>query len=262
MTAHPFTICSLPNSEEAIFYVRVHEGITARLASLATAQSTVSILVLLDGPYGGLGSRSVADFGHSLIIAGGSGAGLTLPLIEDVLQQTWTPTVPDKPYECYWNISPVPRLDIVVATRDEASRSWYRLELENLLRRYSASGRIASPKVRLHMTGSSKPCINQSSVEQGCVVESVLPEQEHKSTEHKTAPLVDCMMCEGRPDLALIVKETVEASDDSVGIVVCGPASMLHDVRNAAADAQVRIVKGSDGVGPKEVFLHTEHFGW
>ena len=47
----------------------------------------------------------------------------------------------------------------------------------------------------------------------------------------------------------------------SMSIYSCGPSSMLHDVRNAAASAQVRILRNDSGT-VAEVDLHSEAFGY
>jgi ferric-chelate reductase len=41
-----------------------------------------------------------------------------------------------------------------------------------------------------------------------------------------------------------------------IGVLVCGPASMLHDTRNAAALAQKRTLGGEI----EELYLHSEPF--
>ncbi|UKZ82896.1 hypothetical protein TrVFT333_010696 [Trichoderma virens FT-333] len=87
LSAHPFTICSLPSREtnersELIFYIRHQRGLTARLHQTALENPGSSIPVLVDGPYGGINQQSYAHSDHLLVIAGGSGAGWTLPFIE------------------------------------------------------------------------------------------------------------------------------------------------------------------------------------
>jgi hypothetical protein len=65
----------------------------------------------------------------------------------------------------------------------------------------------------------------------------------------------------GRPDIKTLIRETTDAVyGSSLGVVACGPAAMMLDVRNACAEAQARILKG--GGGAREVWLHTEAFGW
>lgn len=90
LTSHPFTICSLPNQSgtqpELVFFISPRGGLTSRLAMLAVKEPNKSIGVYLDGPYGAISVESLSKFGKALVIAGGSGAGFTLPLIEDVLR--------------------------------------------------------------------------------------------------------------------------------------------------------------------------------
>ena len=62
----------------------------------------------------------------------------------------------------------------------------------------------------------------------------------------------------GRPDTRAVVAQAVEGFNGEVGIAVCGPESMLFDVRNAVAGAQEKVGLG----GLTEVYLYSEHFGW
>lgn len=65
-----------------------------------------------------------------------------------------------------------------------------------------------------------------------------------------------------RPDLPALIEAASSARGKRVGIFVCGPASMLHDVRTAAARAQRGVLGGGDGNGDgvEEVYLHLEPF--
>ena len=60
----------------------------------------------------------------------------------------------------------------------------------------------------------------------------------------------------GRPNVASIVKEVVNGASqhDRVFVVACGPSSLMHAARQAAAAC----ISAS---GPS-VNLHTEQFGW
>lgn len=101
----PFTICSLPPSystnkiskvedAELILYVKPMGAITARLASLASKSPNTTISKRLNGPYGGLIIKIFAKYDRALLIAGGSGAGFTHPLIEDILRNQHTSSSP------------------------------------------------------------------------------------------------------------------------------------------------------------------------
>lgn len=57
-----------------------------------------------------------------------------------------------------------------------------------------------------------------------------------------------------RPDVAQIVAAAVASTDETVGVVVCGPQSMTVDARKAVAE-NLRRGKGN-------VKLFVENFGW
>ncbi len=62
----------------------------------------------------------------------------------------------------------------------------------------------------------------------------------------------------GRPQLPLIVQEErakVAEAGQSLGVFVCGPTTMLNDVRNSVAKANLKLLNGSGSV-----YLHSEHF--
>lgn len=108
-----------------MFYIRPRGGFTSRLAKIASKQPNVSLPVLLDGPYGGLIAVTLTKFDRALIIAGGSGAGYTLPLIEDVVRRLNGQHDTDSEEK---GTSLRPRqtvLQVIVSTRDHDTRRWY-----------------------------------------------------------------------------------------------------------------------------------------
>ncbi|RKL50894.1 hypothetical protein BFJ72_g347 [Fusarium proliferatum] len=90
LSAHPFTICSLPSSSPddqsfLVFYLKKHRGFTAKLYEHALQNPGAQISVLVDGPYGGINTQRFVNSNHLVVIAGGSGAGWTLPFIEQYI---------------------------------------------------------------------------------------------------------------------------------------------------------------------------------
>jgi NAD(P)H-flavin reductase len=79
-SSHPWTIASVCTNAvdgERImeFVLRVREGITLRLARMATGKASAPLMVWVDGPYGGVpGGLDVYD--DVLFLGGGSGAFL------------------------------------------------------------------------------------------------------------------------------------------------------------------------------------------
>ena len=253
LTAHPFTICSLNGASEngrnqMVFYVKTLGGLTARLGKLAEKIPGVSVPVLLDGPYGGMQNRWFRGFDHTVLIGGGAGAGFTLALAEHFLTQSQRrPTRSGK-------------MTLVVSSRDPGLRQWYLEALAHKIAKLekddTSAVQGASLSVRIHETGSFEPGTEDS--ERSSVPDKAATTQEKTSESSYGGPkAVNPEVFQGRPDLPTLCREAV-ASEGSVGLVVCGPGSMVHDVGRVAASAQGKIIKG--GAGASEVFFHKESF--
>lgn len=287
LTVHPFSACSLPAYDaldnraksELIFFIRPQRGFTARLARHVESHSQTQIRVLLDGPYGGVNSP-VHD--HNLVIAGGSGAGWVLPFIALFLrriQQQQQQAAEKKP-----NLS----MRVVLASRDLATQSWFEQavadefathEIEPLpssiftletfhtgsqanLEAPERTGqflqKLEDPESAVHEPTNAKEstvapvAINRA----GSTSSSDGSPSPKEKFSHSTAHLSQ------RPDVAAIVNEQAAADSttqpSSLGVFVCGPLSMQHDVANAVAAQQIKVLKGSG----RDVYLHMEHFSW
>lgn len=271
LTTHPFTICSLPLPSDSkgftqlVLYVKPGGGVTRHLATLARNQPGTTLNVLIDGPYGGLNSKTLATFNSGLIVAGGSGAGLTLPLIEDWLlrkeHEQEGQGLDEKSVGEFTSSS----LRVILATRHQDVLAWYNDEISKL-RALAPEALFRSVQIDTYCTS-----VAAGSFPMGEAASPALPAQndeKNEATTHSTPPKSlasseDVLKSTAlvRPNLPHIVHEvTTSPGTSSVGIVVCGPGSMLHDVRNAAAEAQVRILKGESGA--KEVYMHSEPFSW
>jgi len=273
MTSHPFSICSLPvptssspNPEtDMVFYIKAGDGFTARLASKARETPGTSLQVFIDGPYGGLTIGTLAKFDKAILIAGGSGAGLTLPIIQDwILRRDEEQRLKPSGEKDYDDQEALPELRIIVVSRRVDTVAWYDEEL----------GKIQSQVTKrtwrsIHV---STYCTNVEAGEYASSEEHIqsmsMPDSEIKDTSKEEAkPLQprrsSCNKLQlqlQRPDLPRIIENETACPGRSVGIVVCGPKSMDHDVRNAVAEAQARILKGK--AVASEVYMHSEPFSW
>ncbi|KAF4292376.1 hypothetical protein KXV22_005456 [Aspergillus fumigatus] len=247
LTAHPFTItsiahdaASLSKHNELVFYIQPRGGITARLASLAAQRPGTEQTVLLEGPYGGLAAsagKDLARFDLVLVISGGSGSGFSLGIVDAVLASS------------SHSSSSTPALQTIFATRNQSMAEWYVEEIESRISTSNVSTRGGDVSASVFVTRQQ--------------------EQQHRQTDDEsklpsTKPLARSMSQIGithgpRPDLPAFIAGCTSPSSargKRLGIFVCGPASMLHDVRNAAARAQRDVL----GDGPEEVYLHLEPF--
>jgi ferredoxin-NADP reductase len=233
LTAHPFTISSAARDpdktrmgNEIAFYIKPKRGITARLARVAAKSPGGSKGVFLEGPYGGLGT-DLARFDAVVVIAGGSGGGFSLGVIGEALRVARRRTV-----------------EIVYATRDAVTANWYEDEVDALVAKYDPDRSMDVSK-SIHITSHG-----------------VQPSDDTPVPDLEKAALPDASVQGAQRQPRPSVPETIASAANGdkglrIGIVACGPSSMLDDARNAAAQAQRGVL--SDAV--QEVYLHTEPFG-
>lgn len=245
-TAHPFTICSVPQTgqkNQLVFYVKQRGGLTGRLISMAQKNPGVSIPVLLDGPYGGIPDHHLDSFDKSLVIGGGAGAGFTLSMLENFVYLSG--------FEGY-----KAKMKVVVATRDPGMRAWFTQAVEDIAARYSRSGVIDGLSIDIHETHHE----NGSDTALDTVMEHPKADEssDKAGRQYNTAEMLGIRFFAGRPHLPTLTREFASQSGASVAVVVCGPSSMNHDVSEAAAAMQCKILAEKDCA--RELWLHTESF--
>lgn len=237
-------------ASEIVFYIKPKRGITGRLAKIAEKSPSCTKKVLLEGPYGGLSETRLGQFDRILVIAGGSGGGFSLSVLEEALKQ---------PSLAHGNIQ------IVFATRQQNMADWYIDEVETKLSTFNAS---KNNPISVYITSNNQP----SPTKKDTTDPDAVPEPEPNDTDTKNKDLPEPNITSAskflgsysiavnrpfRPNLPdIVAAATSGESGKKVGVFVCGPASMLHDTRNAAARAQ----RGVFGGSVEEVFLHTEPF--
>ncbi|XEV02638.1 hypothetical protein FSHL1_007925 [Fusarium sambucinum] len=258
LSSHPFTICSLPSTSPAdqsvlVFYLKRHRGFTAKLYEHALQNPGAQVSVLVDGPYGGINTQPFLNNNHLVVIAGGSGAGWTLPFIE----QYAAVHTAEGNEDCRGDQTdrcPFSSLRVILAYRDVESCNWYRQVVSETLLKYTDK-MVSRLHVQLYHTGGAIPetiiPLNRSSVSR----------PKESGIEKGTEIPVAFDELNGRPDLPGVLKGVAieMTSTDSLGVYVCGPDTMQNDVRNTVASLNLNILRSSDSTG---VYLHSEHFSW
>jgi NAD(P)H-flavin reductase len=247
MSTHPFTICSLPPSSpkeipNLRMLIKPSGGFTERLLRTASREPNGQVPVWLDGPYGGFNQRTWTAADKILLIAGGSGAGFLLPVLESLVRDCCAGSGSEK-----GGFAKCPQIQMTVAMRRVDQASWYEQEIEDILDRYGAKDLPLA--VSVYVTDED-PATSSGSVASG-------EEDEVKKAKEATAKSALVTTLKGRPDLPLLVTEASQEEGIALGVAVCGPSGMLYDVRNATAQAQRRVLSGG---GARSVYLHSEHF--
>jgi hypothetical protein len=156
-------------------------------------------------------------------------------------------------------------LRVILATRDISSRIWFLRTVNELLSRCSATDSPSSVRIQVYLTGDAAQEVdlsNKVSEDPTNLKGSASSADKIDLSEEGQQATVPGKEFMGRPQLPLIIQEeaakVVEAGQ-SLSVFVCGPITMQNDVRNAVAEENLNILKGSKAGG---VYLHSEHFSW
>ncbi|TVY80331.1 Ferric/cupric reductase transmembrane component [Lachnellula suecica] len=253
LSTHPFTICSSPGSGVMQFYVKPASGFTAHMAKLAGSGERIPVTI--DGPYGdALTAQKLGEKNKAVLVAGGSGAAYLLPLLETLVREPK---------------AGANEVKVVIAVRHHSSAGWLMNAIEGILSVQKEGG--AKVTMELHVTdempanATSEAVIRDSASSSSSSADVIqVTDVEKKATSTKTRTYsassqkgIQVVEGKGRPNLKALIKAS--ASGEGVGVVACGPASMILDVKNACAEAQKSIIAGKVG---GELWLHTETFSW
>ncbi|QPC70807.1 hypothetical protein HYE68_001559 [Fusarium pseudograminearum] len=258
LSAHPFTICSLPSTSSGdqsflVFYLKRHKGFTAKLYEHALQNPGAQVSVMVDGPYGGINTQSYVNSSHLVVIAGGSGAGRTLPFIEQYIAihtaERDGNRKGDQTDQCLFS-----SLRVILASRDVESCNWYCQVVSEILLKYS-DRMVPGLNVQLYRTGGA---IQESALPSNS---SLVPGKNESGIEKGQEIPISFDELHGRPNLPGLIKGVANemSSTDSLGVYVCGPDPMQNDVRNTVASLNLDVLRGTDSTG---AYLHSEHFSW
>lgn len=313
ITAHPFTISSAAHQTEVCghpsemtFYIQPRTGITKHLARLALKkqEQSMAVRVLVEGPYGGVDPTSLKKTDHILVIAGGSGAGFSLGVVEDTARRFARLSSNSNNTAQEGAATRSPRIQAVYATKTKETGDWYAEQIREHQRTYSN----CNLDVSIHVTtSSSSSSFSVESSSKPAAVDDIEVKQPLPATTESNEPLSSTSISPdasspsssspsiahvnpavttpsasdslrtffgGRPNLREIVASTRAAvtGSPSLGVIVCGPASMINDVRDAVADEQLKVLSSSsstttdleekEGKKVTDIWLHVEHFSW
>lgn len=269
LTAHPFTICSVPDADKLIgepnsvmsFYIKPRGGFTGRLAAKATGASegnNVTVPVLLEGAYGGVRGRPLTDYERTLVVACGSGAGFSLPFVMEHIAAAARSVQQAGAEEAVNTVGggAAKKLTVVIATRDAATVQWYEAAINEFLHAQMLEMPMGCVDIVVHLTSEAE----EGKVEGKRISSGSDDGKFEPSSPGSARGNLGIRVLTGRPDLSAVVREVTMEGNASVGIAVCGPAGVLEAVRHEAAEAELRIVKA--GAGAREVYLYSEVFGW
>ncbi len=232
---NPFSIANPhPTSDNRIHLIaRTLSGTTAKLSHLAKQPQPVPLTI--EGPYGSARHFPKLDtYDRILLVAGGVGATFTLPIYIDLLQRA-TPGKRVPPVRFIWTV------------RDGYDAQWGIDQLRAQL------GKLPELELYVSRTEAEMQDGVMRREEADQTIELRQQEQSQDRTKGVDADLENVAK-EGRPDLKTIVDEIFQVNaNERVAVLVCGPTGMGKSLRREVGRW---VARGRD------VFWHTEEFGW
>ncbi|SPO32322.1 related to ferric reductase [Ustilago trichophora] len=260
LSAHPFTIVSMPSPNDQQLVLRVvlmakaRKGLTKRLydqalqaqADLGLKGNGFALLAILDGPYGQ--DAGIAGHEQVLLLAGSSGITFVLA---SLLELSWL-----------WqqNSAATQSVHLVWSMRDALALEWVCQHLVTI----AALAPPNAVKVSIYVSerGAASQDLGlptQWEVQWGIHPDAALAVRD-MAREAATCTQGDVDIKKASPRDSSATKERAKCST-SASVVVCGPSGMVHDTSNAVAGLQADIVRGKlDGL--QDVSLITESFGF
>lgn len=236
--SHPFTISSVvasstngdPQVHEMVFVIRPHGGLTARVASLAASSPSSLHACLVDGPYGGfMDSLRACDM--VLLIAGGTGMTALVPIAQALSRSSGVPGLSRcGAYEVHW------------AMRESTATTWFSDQLTEI-----------GDGIQMYLTG-------QNGDNTKLAVDGVGGTKEQLDSDKDRSGL-NAQFQPGRPNVTQLVRRAAEQYSGRIGVMVCGPPSMIQDVRDTVWQIEADMLRGAEGlVCCSEIELYEESF--
>lgn len=270
LTSHPFTIASLPSDGKMEFVVQAKKGATRRFFRYATKSTAqVSRAVLIDGPYSRI--RPLPQFDSVLFLAGATGATFTVPLMRDIVQR-WVGTGTGTGSGVSRKFAPpsgavTRHVRFVWVVKDARAAKWAEEQFERVVLdvgHLRNEGFAVEVDISVYVTsdssvalsGAPKPSFDDKA---GRVTAQRPASSSSLLQVGSSHPGITFLP--GRPKVEHIISETAEQALGEMAVVVCGPAGLVQDSRNA-------VVKVSDergvhkGTGAQGIYVHAEAFGY
>lgn len=210
---------STSNGRELQFVIRPYKGLTASLrdAVIKTGVGKKEMSVLVEGPYGH--PHPVLSYDTVLFIVGGSGIAAALPYIQEFLRPR--------------HVNRCKHIHLVWAVRQY---TFARDILDTELVRAATPSAHDRIKLDFFVTGAAPKIVKDEALDLDRFEDA------------------DTAISYQRPVSAQVVRDEVSQAVGSLAVLVCGPAQMADDARQAA----VQVVR--DGFDRLEYF--EEQFGW
>ncbi|KAF1325611.1 Ferric reductase, partial [Globisporangium splendens] len=217
---HPFTISSAPHEPMVTFHVRVLGDWTTKLVQLTSPKlfdEASQLDLLVDGPYGNVSIdlMTPTTYSHVVLFSGGIGITPMKSLVNHLHNAHTLKTRPE-----------LERVHFVWSVRDREMVRAFISGASNEPESYFPHG----------LPDSAVP--NSSGTMPVFTTELFLTKGECDLEDPLDQKLSHCLRYYTRPDIVAVLREIGQEAQlskkDRVGVLVCGPSAMIHEVITAS----------------------------
>lgn len=257
---HPFSILSIPKQDDIFSRVKLivkpHTGLTQKLYDLLEDEKQSRKLKLyIDGPYGGM-PRDVISFDKVVLVASGSGVTVTWPFVEYIVSKLETLSNMTQEVEFKWIVKNRETLEWIeselVFVLNEIIRIDSRLLPLFKFEIFVTNSQDIQPKI-MHGKGEFEE--NEVEMTSFSAEKSIKSVEELVVTPENLTQFITIHT--NKKPLMTTYLQDVRLSQKNC-VVVSGTRSLQCDCGNAVSELQKKVISGD----VKEVYLHTENFGW
>ncbi|CCE81393.1 Piso0_001293 [Millerozyma farinosa CBS 7064] len=236
---HPFSICSSSGiSGEMKFIIKSKKGLTRVLRKEIETSLTAKKKVYLDGPYGGT-SRDPLAFNKVILLSSGSGVSATIPFLTTLAQKM----------DESKTSSVLREVHFIWIVRHKDDINWVLRDLNQAVSQDNSIVKIDIYVCRDQETEAVKTKLSEDSLE--------------KSIENVKEIEKGMNIIPGKPNVTEIMDDLKLDLKERTMFVLSGSDSLKREVQRNVADYQPLIFNSDlHNLGIREVYLHTESFGW
>ena len=248
--SHPATIVSSPQSHagDIVLLLKSHSSFTKRLLAAGSSldeakevsETEHSRRVLIDGPYGGK-QADFSAFDSVLLIAGSTGVTFILSLLHGLCSAAKEAD----------GKMPLKRVHVVWAVKELVCLDWALKDMETALQELKGLGPEAVVSFYVSNDDTAEPSPLGALTTTPTYTELASTGKETFSPGNAANHTIQL----GRPPIESILDGTLQQSNASLGVTICGPLAMSVRVRKAVSAAVSTNLK-------RDLYLHVEGFAY
>lgn len=252
---HPFSIVSTfeprENSDIRLIVKAIGwGGMTDHLYKKLPDTDYTESNVFIDGPYGGC-ARVVDAFDCVFLLASGTGVSAIIPFLDEACKKIKSDEAVTN-HVCF---------DWIV--RNSENIEWIIPELKKVIQKYGDMIKSNEVEINIHVTEDMSSSSGEVLQMLSDINTSSDSDSEHKSGTDEEVSKTEVQyvnIINAKPSVKELIENNTSKLQTRNIFIVSGSDSMKVQSSNKIASLQTKVLNNQSGV--KEIYLHSESFGW